>query len=169
MGYGSGRMEQRLVIDLEEMPEEGVRMEGELDGGIFGIDCDDVRSAGPVHYELAAEPCDTELLVRVTVRAPFVMRCVRCLREFEYVAETEVPELSVDMRGRSSVDVTDEVREEVLLDLPNYPKCELLGEKCEINDVVAQFRLDKDPHSGVDSSTASGESVWDALDEFPEK
>lgn len=169
MGYGNGRMEQRLVIDLEEMPEEGVQMEGELDGGIFGIDCDDVRSAGPVQYKLTAEPCEPELLVRVTVRAPFVLRCVRCLREFEYEVEPEEIALSVDMRGKSSVDVTDEVREEVLLDLPNYPKCELLGEKCEINDVVAQFRLDKDPHSGVDSSTASGKSVWDALDEFPEK
>ena len=64
-------------------------------------------------------------------------------------------------------DITEDLREEVVLGLPSYPKCEISGLECEINDTFGDFRLDKDPHSGVDSATPSGESVWDALDKFP--
>ena len=63
----------------------------------------------------------------------------------------------------------EELREEVLLELPGYPKCEISGLECEINDTFCDFRLDKDPLSGVNSATPSGNSVWDALDDFPRK
>ena len=162
-------MQERVIIPLEEFPEEGLFLEGEADGALFGIDNTGAESIGPLSYNLEAQLYDTELVLRGSISAPFRMRCDRCLRELDYTVEVEGLTISCDVKGKAAEDVTEELREEVLLELPGYPKCEISGLECEINDTFCDFRLDKDPQSGVNSATPSGKSVWDALDDFPQK
>lgn len=162
-------MQKSLIISLEEFPEEGVRLSGELDGALFDIDSEAVRSTGPLSYELEAQLFDTELVVHGRVSAPFSLRCDRCLAHFDYTVELPALALSYEVKGKLSADITEDLREELILALPAYPKCELSGLECEINDILGDFRLDKNPDSGVDSATPSGESVWDALDRLPKE
>ena len=167
-GYNK-RMQTRVIIPLEEFPEEGLRLIGEADGALFGIDDTGARSIGPLEYELEAQLYDTELVIRGAIRADFSMRCDRCLSEFDYTVELEDLALSFDVKGKLELDITEELREEVLLELPGYPKCEISGLECKINDTIGDFRLDKDPQTGVECPAPSGQSVWDALDQFPSK
>ncbi len=160
-------MEKHIIIPLEDFPEEGIVLRGELDGSIFEIDCDDVRSTGSVVYRLEAQLYDTELVVRGELQAPFLLRCMRCLGNINYTVEIPDVFYAIDIKGKATANITDEVREDILLELPGYPKCELVDQECEINDKFGDFRLDKDPQSGVNSATPSGNSVWDALDQYP--
>ena len=162
-------MQERGILPLEEFPEEGLFVEGEADGALFGIDNTGAQSVGPLSYSLEAQLYETELVLRGSISATFRMRCDRCLREFDYTVDIEELTISCDVRGKVVADVTEDLREEILLELPGYPKCEISGLECEINDTFCDFRLDKDPHSGVNSATPSGNSVWDALDDFPRK
>ena len=162
-------MQERVIIPLEEFPEEGLFVEGEADGALFGIDNTGAQSVGPLSYSLEAQLYETELVLRGSISATFRMRCDRCLREFDYTVDIEELTISCDVRGKVVADVTEDLREEILLELPGYPKCEISGLECKINDTIGDFRLDKDPHSGVNSATPSGNSVWDALDDFPRK
>ncbi len=162
-------MKQQIIIPLEEFPEDGIQLSGELDDSIFGIDCDDVRSIGPVEYHLEAQLYETELVVRGEIAAPFRLRCMRCLGEFDYTVELDDVTYAIDVKGKLSADITEDVREDILLELPGYPKCELIDQECEINDKFGDFRLDKDPQPGVNCATPSGNSVWDALDQYPGK
>ncbi len=160
-------METRFVISLEDFPEEGRRLCGELDGAVFGIDDADLRCTGALRYDFDAQLYETELVLRGSASAPFRLRCVRCLQEFDYELELDGLTLSADVKGKLAVDLTDELREELVIELPAYPKCELVDAECKINDSFGDFRLAKDPQLGVDSATPSGESVWDALDKIP--
>lgn len=162
-------MQMNLIIPLEEFPEDGLFLSGELDAAVFGIDSAALRSTGPMSYELEAQLFETELMVRGSITAPFELRCDRCLTHFPYTVELDDLAYSYDVKGKLALDITEDLREEVVLALPSYPKCEISGLECEINDTFGDFRLDKDPHSGVDSATPSGESVWDALDQFPKE
>ena len=160
-------MQTNLIISLEEFPEEGRYLSGELDAALFGIDSAALRSTGPLRYELEVQLFETELMVRGRLSAPFELCCDRCLNMFPYEVELDDFALSYDVKGKLALDITDDIREEVILELPSYPKCEISGLECEINDTFGDFRLDKDPQPGVNSATPSGESVWDALDSFP--
>lgn len=162
-------MQTNLIISTVDFPEEGRRLRGELDGALFDIDSDALRSTGPLSYELDVQLYETELLVQGRVSAPFSLRCDRCLAYFDYTVELPQMALSYDMKGKAEQDITEDLREELILALPAYPKCELAGQECEINDTFGDFRLDKDPQTGVDSATPSGKSVWDALDGFSDK
>ena len=162
-------MQMNLIISLEEFPEEGRFLSGELDASIFGIDSAALRSTGPLSYELEVQLFETELMVRGSICAPFELRCDRCLSLFPYTVELDNLAFSYDVKGKLALDITEDLREEVVLALPSYPKCEISDLECEINDTFGDFRLDKDPQLGVDSATPSGESVWDALDQFPKE
>ena len=162
-------MQMNLIISLEEFPEEGRFLSGELDAAVFGIDCDALRSTGPLSYELEVQLFETELMVRGSISAPFELRCDRCLALFPYTVELDDIAFSYDVKGKLALDITEDLREEVVLALPSYPKCEISGLECEINDTFGDFRLDKDPQTGVDSAAPSSESVWDALDQFPKQ
>lgn len=162
-------MQTRVTVPLEEFPEDGLSLTGEADGALFGIDNTGAKSISPLGYELEARLYDTELLVTGSVYATFSLRCDRCLQEFDYEVAIDDLALSYDTKGKFEIDLTQYLREEVLLELPGYPKCEFSGLKCKINDIIGDFRLDKDPQSGVESSAPSGQSVWDALDQFPRK
>ena len=162
-------MDSRLIISLEDFPEEGRYLEGDIDGAVFGIDTEDLRSAGPLHYALEAQLYEHELVLRGSLSALFNMRCNRCLARFDYTAEITDATLSFDVGGKGSFDATEALREELVLILPSYPKCEHAGLDCEKNDIIRDFRLDKNPGSGVDSATPSGDSVWDVLDQLPKQ
>ncbi|MBQ3525845.1 MAG: hypothetical protein Q4A24_10445 [Akkermansia sp.] len=162
-------MQTRVLIPLEEFPEEGLRLCGEADGALFGVDDTGARSVSPLYYELEAQLYETELVVRGSISATFRLRCDRCLCEFDYTVEPDELTISCDVKGKAVVDITEELREEVLLELPGYPKCEISGLECKINDTIGDFRLDKDPQMGVECPAPSGQSVWDALDQLPSK
>ncbi len=162
-------MQDRLIISLEEFPEEGLHLRGELNSSVFDIDTEALRCTGPLVYDLEVRLFDTELMLRGTLSAAFSLRCDRCLQYFDYVVTVEDFTLSEEVKGKIAFDATEFVREDIILELPAYPKCELADRECEINDTFGDFRLDKDPTLGVDSATPSGNSVWDALDQFPGK
>ena len=161
-------MKTQLLIPLEAFPEEGLSCCGELDSSILALEGSGLRSAGPIRYEFEAQLFDRELVVRGDMAAPFVMRCDRCLAEFDYTVEVAEAVFSFEVGDAPAIDITDALREELILALPPYPKCELADKECQIIDLKSDFRLDKAPLSGVDSATPSGESVWDALDKLPD-
>ena len=160
-------MKTSITIPLEEFPESGMHLSGEADSALLGLGDGSIRCNGPIHYELEATLYDTEMVVRGMVEAPFIMRCDRCLEEFPYTVQVAGLTLSFERGDAPTLDITDELREELILALPAYPKCELTGKECQIHDINDDFRLDKVPPSGVDCATPSGKSVWQALDQFP--
>ena len=72
-------MSAKLSIDLENLPEEGMALEGELSGDLFDLPKGDAKSVGPLHYDLWAQRFGSELLLTGTLSAPFEFICVRTL------------------------------------------------------------------------------------------
>ena len=145
---------KRLLVELENLPEAGKKYSGELDSEIFGIDDEEVTSIGPLAFDLQVQRFENELFVRGNISAPFKFRCVRCLGYFEIDAQ-------------SVVDVSDSMREEIVLDFPAYPKCADGGMENDCMAKTPYFGVDKEGGTGVNSSAPSKNSgVWDALNEL---
>ena len=114
--------EKRLLIDVSRVDAEGDRLEGEVE--CVNVNEEFVKSFGGLRYRLEAQVFGTELLLRGHLEQDFDLVCSRCGKDFDdtikvedYTASFEIPENS------SEIDVTDDLREAVLLALPNYPKC----------------------------------------------
>lgn len=116
-------VEARLVIDASRVDPEGEELEGEVD--CIDIDEEFVKPFGGVRYRLKAQVFGTELLVRGRLEQDFDLVCSRCGKDFDDTIRVENFTASFEVAENSpEVDVTEEIRESVLLELPNFPLCD---------------------------------------------
>jgi len=115
-------MEDRLLIDVSRIAPEGERLSGEID--CIGLDEEFVKSFGGTRYELFVQCFGTELLLRGSLEQDFDLVCSRCGEDFDDTIKVEDFTTSIDVgENAREVDVTGELRESVILALPNYPVC----------------------------------------------
>jgi len=166
-------MKEKLEIDLAQLPEEGIAMSGELDQKIFGLSEKDAKPQAGLEYDLYVQRFDDELLLRGYLGAPFEFKCVRTNNLFVQTISLEEVAVAVEVVS-GTVDVTEALREEVLINFPSYPRCDEGDEpvECEIDE--RYLALDKPPEAGVcdapsDEADSSADlndpnDQWSALD-----
>ena len=114
---------EKLVIDLSRLNPKGETIEGEVDA--VGLDEEFVKSFGGVRYRLRAEIFGTELLVRGVLEQDFDLVCSRCGKDFDDTVKVDDFTGSVDSADSAQeVDLTEDVRESIILNLPTYPVCD---------------------------------------------
>jgi uncharacterized metal-binding protein YceD (DUF177 family) len=116
-------IEERLEIDVSRLDPAGELLEGEVDA--VGLEEEFVRSFGGVRYRLRAEAIGSELLVRGSLEQDFELVCSRCGKDFDDTVKVDDFMVSVDLNeSDGEVDLTDDVRESIILNLPTYPVCD---------------------------------------------
>ena len=115
-------LETELVIDVSRLDPEGETIEGEVD--CVDLDEEFVHPFGGIRYRLDVQLIGTELLVRGHLEQDFELVCSRCGEDFDDTIKvddfTESYEIS---ENTSEVDLTEDVRESIILTLPSYPVC----------------------------------------------
>jgi len=115
----------RLIVDVARLKEGGERYEGETGPDLLEIgDSECVTPVGGMAYSLKVEAVGTELLVRGEVRQRLRCVCSRCAAVFETEAVDPDFVYSAEIIALSDfLDLTEEVREAIILALPGYPVC----------------------------------------------
>ena len=112
-----------MTIDTSRIDPDGETIKGEVEC----VDLDEpyVKAFGGVRYGLTLQVFGTELLVRGKLEQDFDLVCSRCGKDFDdtvkvgdFTASFEIPENSPE------VDLTEEIRESIILALPTYPVCD---------------------------------------------
>ena len=115
-------MDEKLVIDVARLDPEGEDFEGEV--ACVDLDESFVKAFGGVRYRLRAQAFGTELLVRGSLEQDFDLVCSRCGRDFDDTVKVEDFTTSVEIGEKTTeVDLTNELRESIILALPTYPVC----------------------------------------------
>jgi len=113
-----------MIIKFSEIPLEGRKYSGEEKSSILELEeNDDLRINGPVRYDLDAQTALNELIVRGKVSIAMTFRCSRCGESFS----TDIKDPSFmcvkESGADQSVDLTEEIREAIILAFPTYPIC----------------------------------------------
>jgi uncharacterized protein len=154
------------IVQLERQP---IQLTGEVPAEELGLEALDdlMRAAGPLRYDIDAELQPRGLLVRGGLEMVMACECARCLRPFDRVIR--LPEWSclLPLEGedrvpvlQDCVDLTPQMREDIVLSLPQRPLCEPQCRGLSGNE--------KGPNSDVRSSDAASAcdlvSPWSELD-----
>lgn len=157
-------MKSSLVIDLSTLPEEGMAFSGELDGAMFDLPENDASPAGPLEYDLWAQRFESELLLTGKLSAPFRFTCVVTLKRFLKTIRLDSAAISVEIGNSGQVDVTDALREEIILEFPADPRCDEgdVPEPCELDS--RYLAVDKSGGNGLTPAPRDeGDDRWSAL------
>lgn len=118
-----------MKIHLRQIPDDGLHLEGEEDCPITDLAPEEIVSAGPLRYSLDVGISEGALWANGSLSLPVEFTCVSCLERFVYTIQ--VPEFTIhtELGGPEALDLAPFVREDILLNLPAYPRCDREGGK----------------------------------------
>jgi uncharacterized metal-binding protein YceD (DUF177 family) len=116
-------MDEKIIIDIARLNPEGETIVGEVDA--VDLDEEFVKPFGGIRYKLTVRLYGKELLVKGAIEQDFDLVCSRCGKDFDdtikvadYLFSQEVGDDTVE------VDLTESLRESIILALPTYPVCD---------------------------------------------
>lgn len=142
-------------VHINQIPSgDLLHLEGEADPAELDLPAAGVRPLGPLHYSLDIGLSQGGIFAtgRLSIRAEFT--CVATLQPFEKEIVIDEFALQKDLPGTEEVDLTEEIREDIQLALPAYPRIESAGE----------VRLPEG--NGAGGNLPDCKDPWKALDKF---
>ena len=141
---------------LQISPDEGKHYEGEEPSSILELADPRTVPVSPITYSLEVGVSDDGVWAHGPIGVDIDCECVRCLSRFVLPIRVDDFACQVELEGREMVDLTDNIREDILLALPAHPHCDWDGK----NDCKASFITDRDAVEPLDDKR----DVWKQLD-----
>ena len=153
-----------MKIHLNQIPADGLHIEGAESNAMLDLREVAVRPVSDVRYALDVGVSDGGLFATGTVGVDLDLECVACLERFSYPLEVADFACQIEMTGAESVDLTEPVREDILLALPPHPHCDWNGERvCQGTQLRAKAAADSLTET---DETENTRRVWGALDQL---
>ena len=144
-----------MKVHQNQIPAVGLHLEGEDPAEILELNDSSVKPLGPVRWALDIGLSDGGLFATGKLALDLELECVACLRKFTYLLRVEDFATQIELKGPETVDLTDQLREDILLILPPYPHCDWNGQNvCK----GASRRMKEDPEES--------QHTWDELDKL---
>jgi uncharacterized protein len=156
-------------IHLTELPEEGKFFEGEIRSDLFALAAaDDPKFIPPLRFSLNVKLDGPDVIVEGSVEAQFELECVRCGGWFPYAPDLTQFYSQEPRDGAATLDLTALLREDILLALPGYPRCEDSNVETRSCPQAERFSSASDyvPLVGDPTPESAPRDVWGALDQI---
>jgi len=144
-----------MKVHLKQIPAEGLHLEGTEEREILQLEDTQIKSIEPVSYSLDVGLSGSGLFATGKLWTSLELECVKCLRRFDYHLAIENFATQLELTGAELVDLTDVVREDILLALPTHPHCDW-----------DRKTVCPGPQDHVEKQELEGSNAWDALDEL---
>ena len=117
-------VEKALTIDVARLDRDGEEIEGVLDDAVLDLHDEFLRPFAGIRYRLTVQLAGRELLARGQLEQDFEAVCSRCGADFDFTVTVSDFLASLETDEKTEfVDLTDELRQSIILALPTYPVC----------------------------------------------
>ena len=149
-----------MKIHLQQIPDEGLHVEGTEPSKILDLHDRSVQPVSDIRYALEVGLSDGGLFATGHLGVDLDLECVGCLERFRYPLRVPDFACQIELTGAETVDLTEPVREDILLALPPHPHCDWNGER------VCQGVSIRVKSGSPDAPLAEKPAAWDALDQL---
>lgn len=111
-----------MKIHVNRIPEEGLQQRATYDPSLLDMDRPDIHLREPFAIDAMLVLADKELVVHADIRCSVHLTCARCLDEFSQEL-TPKAIFSYHVHPTDVIDITDDVRQEIILAYPMVPLC----------------------------------------------
>ena len=115
-----------MRIRLGDITEKGVTLSERLDPAAMKLDTAELKFAAPPTVTAAFQKERETVMVQVEAVGQIEMTCGRCLEVYKQPYDDRFS-LGYDVKGELFLDVTDDIRQEILL---SYPALFICREEC---------------------------------------
>lgn len=111
-----------MKIYVNRIPSEGLHEEAAYDPAALDLDRSDLHIGQPITVSASISKAEQAILVQADVQGMMEVTCARCLEPFDVPLRTR-PTLSYEVRPNEIVDITNDIRQEIILAYPMIPVC----------------------------------------------
>jgi uncharacterized metal-binding protein YceD (DUF177 family) len=157
-----------LLVNLRHLEEHNLKLEGQMPIEELDIETRDeaIQLRQPLEYAVEVQKLEGGLLLSGELRLILECRCVRCLKSFAYLLKLQHWTSHLPLHGEDAVwvnndcvDLTPYIREDILLEFPPHPLCDL-----ECGGLPAYGRRTKQTSST--GQPDRGSPAWDELNKL---
>ena len=153
-------------VHISDLPPEGKQFVGEIRPAVFhDLSPDSPTPCSPTKFDVLVSLDKESVLVEGVVETEFELECSRCLEKFNWKLRLD-PYFSEEPReGRSNLDLTEFLREDILLALPGYPHCEDSTDSKRVCPAAGKF-ADASEYAPIsdEAPLTPQNDLWAALD-----
>lgn len=152
-------------FDIRNLPADGKQITGTLPASFFQLpESDTAKVEKALTYDLNIQRDDDDVVITGSLDATFSLECGRCLERF--LQRVEMPDYTteVPIEKETTMDLTELIREDILLALPNFPRCE--DGNVDLRDCPAEGRFKATESSLAEEMPRADGGVWNALDKL---
>lgn len=156
-----------IKVNVAIIGPDGMEVSGTEDSAFLDLETTEgipVSVRGPVRYSLHAAMVGEDLLVTGSAFAELATKCSLCLKDVVHRIGSDKICIHKEKVPEDIIDLTEDVREEILLSVPSRFKCSddckglCPGCGADLNSERCKCRKKKTPEPKKDDHT------WDALD-----
>ncbi len=114
-----------MKIHIRDIPEEGLALNSTFPNDLIDKREDDgLTFIEPLDLHLKVYKAQDELIVHIGTRGKFHAFCSRCLTDVKQDYKTQADLFyQIESRGADFIDITEDLRQEILLNLPDRVLC----------------------------------------------
>lgn len=111
-----------MKIKLNEIPKEGLNVEWTYDANSLDLARDDLKFISPLVISAFITNEKDDVYAHIATKGKLEIICARCLSPYEMDFKREF-DFGFNVRGKTSLDLTDDIRQEIILEYPIKPLC----------------------------------------------
>jgi uncharacterized protein len=119
---GALAQEATMKIQVNRIPPEGLHEEASYDPAPLDMGRLDIALREPIQVKAFIVKADPEVVVTAEIRCPLQLTCARCLAEFASTVTADAV-FSYPATETDVIDITEDVRQEIILAYPMIPVC----------------------------------------------
>ena len=153
-----------IKIIVENLTIEGVRFTGEEPASFIILSEDDpFEISNPIKYDFVASLAANDVIVRGTAKTTIKGECCTCLETCEVELEHKDICCYFENPGQGELDISNEFREEISLNLPSSIYC---SDQCKGLCQVCGQNLNKEQCDGnyTPEQELPEENIWNDID-----
>ncbi len=114
-----------MKIPVLKIPIDGLELSQTYDPKEWDMDRDGLKVVSPIKATAFINKDEKNIFVHLTVTTGFEVECACCLKKFEIPVEENF-DLDYNIKGKTTLDITSDIRQEMILEYPIKPLCDEL-------------------------------------------
>ncbi|MFC1699011.1 DUF177 domain-containing protein [Candidatus Omnitrophota bacterium] len=111
-----------MKIHVDQVPDSGLSLSETLRAEELDLNREDVKFTEPIDISAAVSKAINNLSVELKITTSMHLSCSRCLEEFT-LPLTKQAQLNLPIEHQQIIDLTDNLREEIIFSYPLKPLC----------------------------------------------
>jgi uncharacterized protein len=111
-----------VKIKVNEISKDGLELSENREAGAMDLARDDIRFVSPIAITAFVTRDKDEVYASIVTKGKLEITCARCLLPYRIDLKKDF-DLSYDVKGKTSLDLSDDIRQEMILEYPLKPLC----------------------------------------------